>query len=439
MAVEKIWSSRSRKADFPVYVGRKGEIFFNPENGAIRVSDGITPGGNPVTSEGTIENANKLNEQPASYYLDYNNLNNSLTDDNYTISIDENNELSVLNLPQNKKIGPVDSFEFDTSHLNDSNASVGTLCWDNNNQTLNIYHPNGVIQQVGQEQYAYVRNNTGTTITNGTVVRFDGAEDLNGNSRLEIAPLLADGNIPSLYTIGVATQDILDGEDGRITIFGKIRNIDTTGTAVGETWNVGDILYVSPTVSGNFTKVKPTAPNNVTPIAAVLKSDQTGGELFIRPTIEQKESYGRFARTTNFNFDTTNTAYALSYDTVEITNGAELGTSNTKIIVDQSGFYQVDINVQADATGSGFSSAILYCWLRINGVDVENSTRKQGLLGSMPTSTFAYAVAISLNVGDELEIMVASNETNVVLDAETATSFSPSTASVLVSVTQIQL
>lgn len=45
---------------------------------------------------------------------------------------------------------------------------------------------------------------------------------------------------------------------------------------------------------------------------------------------------------------------------------------------------------------------------RIDGVYVENSTRKQGLIGSMPTSTVAYAVAISLNVGDELEIMVAS-------------------------------
>lgn len=439
MAVEKIWSSKSRKSDFSTYIGQKGEIFFNPDNGAIRLSDGVTPGGNPVASEGTIENANKLNEQPASYYLDYNNLNNSLTDDNYTTNIDINNELSVINLPENTAIGPVDSFKFDVNHSPSDSSPVGKVCWNNTDQTLNIFHPNGVRQQVGQEQYAYVRNNTGTTIPNGTVVRFDGAEDLNGNSRLEIAPLIADGNMPGLYTVGVSTQDIPTGQDGRITIFGKVRNIDTTGNLVGETWNVGDILYVSPTVSGNFTKVKPTAPNNVTPIAAVLKSDPTDGELFIRPTIEQKESYGRFARTSNFNFDATNTAYALSYDTVEITNGAELGTSDTKIIVDQSGFYQVDINLQADATGGGFSSAILYCWLRINGVDVDNSTRKQGLLGSMPTSTFAYAVAISLNAGDELEIMVASNETNVVLDSETATSFSPSTASALVSVTQIQL
>ncbi|MFW6015800.1 MAG: hypothetical protein ACOCRK_05135, partial [bacterium] len=187
------------------------------------------------------------------------------------------------------------------------------------------------------------------------------------------------------------------------------------------------------------TKVKPTAPNNVTPIAAVLRVSSTDGELFVRPTVEQKESYGRFARTSNFTFDEVNTAYAISYDTVEITNGADLGTSDSEIIVEQSGFYQIDINIQADATGGGFSDATLYCWLRVNGTDVENSTRKQGLLGSMPTSTFAYAIAISLGEGDALEVMVASNEQDVVLDSEAATSFSPGTASVLVSVTQIQL
>ena len=482
MPIHKVWSSYSPNAEFSSYVGKPGEIFYKPDTGTIHVSDGVTPGGLAIASEGTIENSQKLNGELPGYYLDYNNFTNtptqvsaftndagyitspdggnadtldgeegsyyldynnftntpsgqSLSDDGATTDITADT-VSVINLP-NSEIGPVKSLEFDITHTHNT-ESVGTLCWTEADQTLSLFHPNGVRQQIGQEQYAYVRNNTGTAIANGTVVRFAGADTTDTEARLEVAPLLADGNQPGLYTIGVATETIADGADGRITIFGKVRGIDTTGTDVGETWNQGDILYVSPSTAGNFTKVKPTAPNNVTPIAAVLSVDSTEGELFVRPTVEQKESYGRFARTTNFTFAAADTAYALDYDTTEIANGATL-INDSEIEVDQSGFYQIDINLQADATGGGFSSAVLYTWLRLNGVDVDNSTRKQGVLGSAPSSTFSYAVAISLSVGDRLEVMVAANETNLVLDAADATSFAPSTASALVSVTQIQL
>jgi hypothetical protein len=440
MPIHKVWSSYSPNAEFSTYVGKTGEIFYKPDTGTIHVSDGVTPGGLAIASEGTIENSQRLNGELPGYYLDYNNFTNTpatqvLSDDGATTDITADT-VSVINLP-NAGVGPVKSLEFDITHTHNT-ESVGTLCWTEADQTLSLFHPNGVRQQIGQEQYAYVRNNTGAAIPNGTVVRFDGAESPNGEARIEVAPLLADGQQPGLYTIGVSTETIADGADGRITVFGKIREIDTTGTDVGETWQVGDILYVSPTTTGNFTKVKPTAPNNVTPVAAVLSVDSTEGELFVRPTVEQKESYGRFARTTNFTFAAADTAYALDYDTTEITNGAAI-VDGSEIEVDQSGFYQIDINLQADATGGGFSSAILYTWLRVNGVDVDNSTRRQGLLGSAPSSTFSYTVAISLAQGDTVEVMVAANETNVVLDSADATAFAPTTASALVSVTQVQL
>ena len=428
MPIHKVWSSYSPNAEFSTYLGKTGEIFYRPDTGTIHVSDGETPGGLAIASEGTIENSQRLAGELPAYYLDYNNFTN-------TPSIPE--AYTDADVDDYLKSGTITEVLFDTTHT-DTGDPVGTLCWNALDDTFNIQHSGGVRQQVGQEQYVYVTNNTGSTITNGTVVRFDGAIAPNGEARIEVAPLLADGEQPGLYTIGVATQDIPNTEQGRITVLGKIRGIDTTGTAVGESWQVGDILYVSPSTSGNFTKVKPTAPNNVTPIAAVLEVDSTAGELFVRPTIEQKESYGRFARTTDFSFADSNTAYALEYDTTEISNGAELATLS-EIEVDQSGFFQIDINLQADAGGGGFSSATLYTWLRINGTDIDNSTRRQGILGSAPSSTFAYTVAVSLAAGDKIQVMVAANETNLVLDAADATSFAPSTASALVSVSQLQL
>ena len=472
MPIHKVWSSYSPNAEFSTYVGKTGEIFYRPDTGTIHVSDGETPGGLAIASEGRIENSQRLAGELPAYYLNYTNFTNTpsiptatsdLTNDSGFITSADGGDADTLdgeqgsyyldynnfvNTPSDSgygdadvddylKSGTITEVLFDTTHT-DTGDPVGTFCWNALDDTFNIQHSGGVRQQVGQEQYVYVTNNTGSTITNGTVVRFDGAIAPNGEARIEVAPLLADGEQPGLYTIGVATQDIPNTEQGRITVLGKVRGIDTTGTAVGESWQVGDILYVSPSTSGNFTKVKPTAPNNVTPIAAVLEVDSTAGELFVRPTIEQKESYGRFARTTNFSFAASNTAYALEYDTTEITNGAELATPS-EIEVDQSGFFQIDINLQADAGGGGFSSATLYTWLRINGTDLDNSTRRQGVLGSAPSSTFSYALAVSLAEGDKIQVMVAANETNLVLDAADATSFAPSTASALVSVSQIQL
>lgn len=46
---QKIKSSRVNNASANVYVGNAGTMFFNSDTGALRLSDGVTPGGAPVT------------------------------------------------------------------------------------------------------------------------------------------------------------------------------------------------------------------------------------------------------------------------------------------------------------------------------------------------------------------------------------------------------
>jgi hypothetical protein len=145
------------------------------------------------------------------------------------------------------KIGPIDLLRFNLSHTHEEERLVGTLCWDNNDQTLNLTHPGGVTQQIGQETYAYVQNGTANTITDGTVCMFIGAAQPDGESRLLIGPAISDGTFPSLYTIGIATQDIEPGEDGKVTVWGKVRELDTSS------FDVGDILYSDPNTPGGLT------------------------------------------------------------------------------------------------------------------------------------------------------------------------------------------
>jgi hypothetical protein len=96
--------------------------------------------------------------------------------------------------------------------------------------------------------------------------------------------MIADNTIPYYFTLGIATQDIDDGDDGYVTNFGLVRGINTTGSLYGETWVDGDILYVSSTITGGLTKFEPNEPNLKIQIALVIKAN-ANGSMFVRPDL----------------------------------------------------------------------------------------------------------------------------------------------------------
>jgi hypothetical protein len=150
---------------------------------------------------------------------------------------------------------------------------------------------------------------------------------------------IADGTLSPIGIVGVTTQDIPDGEAGRITVWGRVRDIDTTGTPFGETWLAGEVLYVSPTVAGGYTKVKPTAPNLSMPIAQVRVVSATVGEIAIRPTIEQQLFYGSFIKTADQIPSAANTAQALTWSSALIANGVSIGSPASRIVAAIAGMY----------------------------------------------------------------------------------------------------
>jgi hypothetical protein len=159
----------------------------------------------------------------------------------------------------------------------------GRIYWDDDNGSLTLgMHGGQVLQQIGLEQYYYIKNQSGSTISNGRVVRSAGT--LGSSSRILGEYMIADGTIPANFTLGVATEDIVDGDDGYVTNFGLVRNINTTGSLYGETWSGGTILYVSPTIPGGLTSVEPSAPDLKIEMAIVIKA-HSNGSIFVRPTI----------------------------------------------------------------------------------------------------------------------------------------------------------
>jgi hypothetical protein len=338
-------------------------------------------------------------------------------------------------------VGPIQTLRFNTSHIHDEVRAEGTMCWNNVDKTVDLTQ-NEVTQQIGQEIYALVRNRTGSTITNGTFVRFSGAEE-NGVARLLVTPFLGDGTYPNLFGLGVATEDIADDADGFVTTFGKIRGINTTNTGItSETWQVGDILYVSPTNAGKLTRVKPTAPNNVIPVAAVLRVDDEIGELFVRPTYEQKSTYGTFSDTTPQYVAETATSnpeavYPITFNTTDVANGHRRGVDTSHIIAEVSGLYNYKFSIQFVSTNS--SAKDVYIWFRKNGNDIPNSASRITITGNGVYSVAAWDISVSMDANDYFQIMWAATSTAVHIAAPTSTEFCPAIPSVILTVTEVAL
>jgi hypothetical protein len=180
-----------------------------------------------------------------------------------------------------------DNIQFNTS--TSTSVAPGQLAWNNSDGTLDLGMKGGnVVQQIGQEIFYEVRNDTGTTIQNGTALYASGVTA--GSGRITAEPFTANGAVREVRFLGMATEDISNGANGFVTHFGYVRGLDTRGNvassiAVGdETWAVGDILYAHPTVAGKLTNVR---PKHEISVAIIIVRHQNVGIVFVRPA-----SYG---------------------------------------------------------------------------------------------------------------------------------------------------
>lgn len=307
---------------------------------------------------------------------------------------------------------------------------VRNVAWNPDDDTLNLHHSDGVTQQVGQELYGRITNNTGSLIPNGSALGIDPGTN-------SYVLFLADGTLSPVTIVGVTTQDIPDGAQGRITVWGQVRDIDTTGTPFGETWAAGDILYVSPTIAGGFTIVKPTAPNLSMPIAQVLFVSSTLGRIAVRPTIEQQLFYGSFIKTSDQTPSAINTANAITWDTSTIASGVSIdGGTPSRIVVANAGLYKFSASFQL--TSSSASVKNVWLWFRKNGVDVPSSAMITSLDSATAVRTPSRSLFFSLAAGDYIELYFASDSTAMTIDNIAATAFAPAAPAAIVTVNQEQ-
>ena len=184
------------------------------------------------------------------------------------------NDDEVVKLTGNQSITGVKTFDnvaFDTTTTTE--ATKAQFAWNEDEGTLDLGLNGGnVTLQLGQETVYRVTNNSGATIANGMLVMAVGTVGASG--RILVAPY--DGTSPSKRIMGLATEDIPNGQDGYVTHFGKVRGINTSA------YQEGDILWASPSGNGALTKVKPEAPNTKTVVAIVINSHASVGTVLVR-------------------------------------------------------------------------------------------------------------------------------------------------------------
>lgn len=301
------------------------------------------------------------------------------------------------------------------------------MAWNPTDQTMDIGMDYDVTQQVGLETYVRVQNVTGSTIPNGSVVMFDGAGP---DDVVSIVPFIADGTVPAQYVLGVMTHDLPDsGEIGYCTTFGHVRTLDTSA------WSVGDVLYASPSVAGGFTNVRPTAPDIVVPIAAVLVDDATNGVIAVRPTFDLQTYYATFVKTADQTPSAINTAEALTFTSASIANGFSIGTPASRLVAANAGLYLVTGGVQI--TSGNATQKTVWVWLRKNGTDIADSARLVTSDLNNGYVSVAFNTSISMVINDYVEVMFATDNINVTIDAVAATAFAPASSAAIVTFSQI--
>ena len=197
----------------------------------------------------------------------------------------------------------------------------GLLFYDSAAHSLNYYNENSQMSlNIGQEQVVRVRNQSGSTIVNGSVVYVSGATGQTPLITLAIATSYTTADV-----IGVTTTDITNNGFGYVTISGTVNGLDTSG------FSDGAAVYLSASSAGTYTATEPTSPNYSIQIGVITYSNNSNGKLLVaiqNKSVETQHIIGQVAIANGgTNATATPTAGAVAYGTGSAYAFTSAGTS----------------------------------------------------------------------------------------------------------------
>ena len=150
-------------------------------------------------------------------------------------------------------------------------------------------------------------------------------------------------------------------------------------------------------------------------------------------TPPKRTRYGYFYDTTTQTAAAINTAYALTFNTTDLTKGVYLGSPTSRIYVDEPAIYNFMFSVQLDNTAGG--NHLAYIWARKNGTDIAQSASQVRLKSTDGELVAAWNFLVTMNPGDYFELMWSVSDTAVQVVAQAAAAPVPAIPSVIMTVT----
>jgi hypothetical protein len=149
--------------------------------------------------------------------------------------------------------------------------------------------------------------------------------------------------------------------------------------------------------------------------------------------------YGAFQDLTDQVAANTTTAYAITFDTTDLSNGVTLSNSS-RLNVAQAGIYNIQFSVQLTNTTN--ASQDVDIWFRKNGTNISNSNSRFGFAArKSPSDPFHIVAAmnlfVSLDTNDYVELMWRPTDVGVAIEhyAASSTPTRPVIPSVIATVT----
>jgi hypothetical protein len=152
-------------------------------------------------------------------------------------------------------------------------------------------------------------------------------------------------------------------------------------------------------------------------------------------------AYGQFSSNATQTVASANTEYRFTFNSTDFSNNVVLGTgaSNSRVIINQTGIYNIQFSAQVDKALGGGTTASSYIWFKKNGTAVPASAGFVTLDQNLQVVQSWNILANVTSVGDYYEIAYAASSTvfSFPTIAGNVTVGYPASPSVIVTVTPV--